>query len=130
VRRGSLAVAAALVVATAACGADGADGGGEGGTPDVAQADPVRGEELFQSNCAVCHGPMAEGTSSGPPLVHEIYEPGHHSDDAFQVAVAQGSPQHHWDFGPMAAVGGLDQQDVADITAWVRERQRDEGIID
>jgi mono/diheme cytochrome c family protein len=126
VRRGSLAVAAALVVVAAACGND----GGESGAPDVAQADPARGQELFQSNCAACHGPMAEGTSAGPPLVHEIYEPGHHSDDAFQVAVAQGSPQHHWDFGPMPAVGGLDQEDVADITAWVRERQRDEGIID
>jgi mono/diheme cytochrome c family protein len=124
VRRGALAVAVALITVLAACG----DGGGE--APDVAQADPVRGEELFQANCAACHGPMGEGTTAGPPLVHEIYEPGHHSDDAFQVAVAQGTPQHHWDFGPMPAVGGLDRQDVADITAWVRERQRDEGIID
>lgn len=124
VRRARLPVVVGLVgLAAAACGGDGS---GEGtGEPDLA-----RGRELFEANCAVCHGEDARGTTQGPPLVHEIYEPGHHSDDAFQVAVAQGSPQHHWDFGPMPAVPGLDRDEVADITAYVRQLQREAGLIE
>jgi mono/diheme cytochrome c family protein len=123
-RRWAAGAAAVLLVVLAGCG----DDGGELAADH--EADPERGQALFESNCAACHGPMAEGTASGPPLVHEVYEPGHHSDEAFQVAVAQGTPQHHWDYGPMPAIGGLDRDDVADITAWIRERQREEGIID
>lgn len=117
-------LAALLAVALAACGGDGGAGGDDG------EVDLARGQQLFEANCAVCHGQDARGTSEGPPLVHEIYEPGHHSDDAFQLAVAQGSPQHHWEFGPMPAVPGLDQDEVADITAYVRELQREAGIIE
>jgi hypothetical protein len=61
-------------------------------------------------------------------LVHEIYEPGHHSDESFQMAVAQGVRAHHWNFGDMPPVGGLDRGEVADIIAWVREQQRAAGI--
>jgi mono/diheme cytochrome c family protein len=96
----------------------------------AAGEDLDRGATLFANNCAVCHGPEGDGTLQGPPLVHEIYEPGHHPDESFQTAVAQGVPQHHWDFGPMPAIAGLDRADVADITAYVRELQREAGIID
>ncbi|MTV25408.1 cytochrome c [Nitriliruptoraceae bacterium ZYF776] len=83
---------------------------------------------MFAANCAVCHGALADGATTGPPLVHEIYEPSHHPDEAFQRAVADGVAAHHWDFGPMPPIGGLDRDDVADITAWVRELQREAGI--
>lgn len=112
---------AVVAVIALACG--GTDGGDASSAPD-----PGRGEELFQANCAVCHGPTAEGTASGPPLVHEIYEPGHHSDEAFRRAVAEGSPAHHWDFGDMPPIPGLDHGQVDDIIAWVREQQRAAGI--
>jgi mono/diheme cytochrome c family protein len=110
----------AAVLALNACG------GGEQ-TP-VAAGDPGRGEALFAANCAACHGPEAIGTMSGPPLVHPYYEPGHHADESFQLAVAQGAPQHHWIFGPMPAIPGLDRQDVTDIVAYVRQLQREAGI--
>jgi mono/diheme cytochrome c family protein len=127
VHRGPLVAGLALAALLTACG----DGGDDEVAVDTAEsADPARGQELFQRTCAACHGPMADGTSSGPPLVHEVYEPGHHSDESFQIAVAQGTPQHHWDYGPMPPVGGLDRQDVADITAWIRDLQREAGIID
>lgn len=125
-RAGSVAVGAALLLVVG-CGDDGTPDGAGGAT---AVADAERGAELWTTNCAVCHGPAGEGTTIGPPLVHEIYEPGHHSDESFQVAVAQGVPQHHWEFGPMPALPGLDRADVADITAYVRELQREAGIIE
>jgi mono/diheme cytochrome c family protein len=116
--------ATVLVLGTlVACGDDGATGPAASADIDV-----ERGEDLFAAHCAVCHGPAADGTPAGPPLVHEVYEPSHHSDESFQIAVAQGAQPHHWDFGPMPPVSGLDRDDVADITAWVRERQREAGI--
>jgi mono/diheme cytochrome c family protein len=118
-------VSVLALAALAACGGD------DGATGPAAAADAIdvdRGEELFASHCAVCHGPVADGTPAGPPLVHVIYEPSHHSDESFQVAVARGVQPHHWDYGPMPPVSGLDRDDVADITAWVRELQREAGI--
>jgi mono/diheme cytochrome c family protein len=93
-------------------------------------ADPERGEELFAAHCAVCHGPAGEGTATGPPLVHIIYEPGHHSDEAFHLAVQRGTQAHHWDFGPMPPVSGLSREEVADMIAYVRDLQREAGIIE
>lgn len=111
---------AALAALVAGCGS-----GGSGGE-DAAGAE--RGEELFAANCAVCHGPEGEGTTTGPPLVHEIYEPSHHPDESFHRAVSEGVPAHHWNFGDMPPVPGLDSDDVDDIVAWVRQQQRDAGI--
>ncbi len=108
-----------LTVLLAACGG----GGGE------AAPDPERGEQLFAMNCAVCHGPAATGSLQGPPLVHEVYEPGHHPDELFVRAVMEGVSQHHWDYGPMPRIGGLTERDVEDITAYVRQLQREAGII-
>ena len=36
-----------------------------------------------------------------PPLVHKLYEPGHHSDMAFIMAAKNGVRSHHWRFGNM-----------------------------
>jgi mono/diheme cytochrome c family protein len=111
---------AALVAG--ACASEGGIGGAQAGDP------VARGGPLFDNNCAVCHGPGGSGTSSGPPLVHVIYEPGHHPDESFQRAVAEGVAQHHWEYGPMPAIPGLDRDEVADITAYVRQLQREAGI--
>ena len=115
-------VAAALLavaVFAAACGgeASGADGDAF-----------ARGESLYANNCVACHGPAGTGTTVGPPLVHIVYEPSHHSDESFQRAVAEGVVAHHWDFGPMPAMPGLDRDEVADIIAYVRALQREAGI--
>lgn len=117
--RALVVVAAALVAA--ACGGGGTDDG---------TGDPGRGETLFAANCATCHGPEAAGTATGPPLVHEYYVPSHHADAAFHLAVQRGVQPHHWDFGPMPPVPGLDQEDVTDIIAYVRGLQRDAGLIE
>lgn len=87
------------------------------------------GERLFAENCAACHGAAADGTNSGPPLVHRLYEPGHHPDISFQSAVKNGVIAHHWDFGDMPPVAGLSQEEVAQIIAYVRDLQREGGIF-
>lgn len=86
------------------------------------------GKKLYAANCVQCHGADLRGTKEGPPLVHSFYEPAHHSDIAFQIAVAYGSRQHHWNFGDMKPVPGLTPDDVAHITAYVRAEQRKAGI--
>lgn len=106
----------------------GCAGGDEATTSAPATADFVSGEELYAANCARCHGADLRGTANGPPHLHPVYEPGHHGDDAFRLAIAQGAAQHHWDFGPMPAIDGLDEDDVDDIIAYVRQQQRDVGI--
>ena len=88
-----------------------------------------QGAELFTANCSECHGPIAGGSSQGPPLVDNIYEPGHHADFSFHVAVNRGSPQHHWRFGEMEPVAGLSPEDVNKIICYVRELQYANGIF-
>lgn len=66
--------------------------------------------------------------SLAPRLVHKIYEPGHHGDESFQRAVAMGVGQHHWPFGDMPAVQGLDRDDVQATIAYVRALQVENGI--
>ena len=82
-----------------------------------------RGAETFDVHCIECHGANAGGTSEGPPLVHIYYEPGHHADFSFHIAVQRGSPQHHWGFGDMDPVSGLSDGEVNEIVCYVRELQ-------
>jgi mono/diheme cytochrome c family protein len=96
--------------------------------PGLVPSELAEGERLFNDNCARCHGTHAAGTDAGPPLVHIVYEPNHHADFAFQRAVALGVPAHHWRFGNMAPVPGVDQGAVERITAYVRWLQRGAGI--
>lgn len=114
---------ASAVVALTACGT----GDGDGRT---ASGDATRGRQLFEANCASCHGIQGQGTDTGPPLVHEYYVPSHHANAAFQLAVTRGVQPHHWNFGPMPPVEGLSSEDVTDIVAYVRQLQRDAGLLD
>ena len=87
------------------------------------------GQRAFAAKCAACHGPNAGGIEgAGPPLVHKIYEPGHHGDAAFYLAAARGVTAHHWRFGNMPPVEGITEAEVASIVAFVRRVQRANGI--
>jgi mono/diheme cytochrome c family protein len=100
--------------------------GGPAAAPTPAQF--VEGERLFDENCARCHGARAAGTDQGPPFVHMIYEPHHHSDAAFQMAARNGVRAHHWSFGDMAPVPGVTPEQVTEIVGYVRWLQRQAGI--
>lgn len=97
--------------------------------PDNISTDAQKGKQIFDANCAACHGPNAAGQkNTAPPLVHVIYEPSHHGDESFQRAVSLGVRQHHWPFGNMPPVEGLTRGDVTLIIAYIRELQRANGI--
>lgn len=97
--------------------------------PEALSAEARMGERAFAAKCAVCHGVNAGGRAGvGPPLVHRVYEPGHHGDVAFELAVSRGVPSHHWDYGSMPPVDGLTRADIRTIVAYVRELQRENGV--
>lgn len=97
--------------------------------PATLSVQALLGRKTYDANCAACHGRNAAGQDGvAPPLVHIIYEPGHHGDESFQRAVAQGVRAHHWPFGDMSPVDGLTREDVADVVAYIRELQRANGI--
>ena len=84
---------------------------------------PETGAQLFASRCAGCHGPSASGSDKGPPLVHQIYEPGHHADASFNRAVRQGVKSHHWSFGDMMPIPGITDEQIGQIVSYVRNLQ-------
>ncbi len=97
--------------------------------PEKLSTNALIGQKGFEANCAACHGTNGVGQQGvAPPLVHVIYEPGHHGDESFQRAVAQGVRGHHWPFGSMPPIAGLTRSDVTMITQYVRELQRANGI--
>lgn len=103
---------------------------GEGDSPPEGM--PFRyglGYEQFQTNCAGCHGPELRGTEQGPPLMHAYYKPSHHSDAAFYRAIRAGSPQHHWNFGDMKPVAGVDDAQAKAIVEFVRWYQSKNGLF-
>lgn len=119
------ATALALGLGLGACGS--------GSVVDDAASDPATieaGEVLYSENCAECHGTDLRGTDRGPSFLSPIYEPNHHGDGAFLVAVQSSVQPHHWDFGAMPPVEGLSPDDVEPIVAFVRDRQRTEGFDD
>ena len=90
-------------------------------------AEAQEGERYFNAVCAACHGQNGLGTEQGPPLVHDIYNPGHHADMAFMMAAQNGVPAHHWRFGNMPPQQ-VTRAEVARIVAYIRELQQANGI--
>ena len=86
------------------------------------------GEESFQNRCAVCHGQLADGTATGPPLVNRLYEIGHHPNFSFHNAVNKGVIAHHWNFGDMPPIPNVPPEEIDAIICHVRNLQRAEGI--
>lgn len=97
--------------------------------PETLSQNAQIGQLAFEAKCAACHGASAAGQDGvAPPLVHVIYEPSHHGDEAFQRAAEMGVRGHHWPFGNMPPVEGVTRADVTMIIAYIRELQRANGI--
>ena len=83
---------------------------------------------LFAPFATHCHGSNGAGTDKGPPFVHAVYNPGHHSDTSFARAVTQGVRQHHWRFGDMPGQPQVDNAQLDAIVRYVRAVQVANGI--
>lgn len=118
-------VTATLVVVAASCGGGSEEADSRTGATSEGG---VTGESLYRANCASCHGVDLRGTDVGPSHLSIVYEPGHHGDDAFRSAILNGARQHHWNFGDMAPVPGLDAEEIDDIIAYVRSEQQRQGF--
>ena len=86
------------------------------------------GARTFGLHCAGCHGRDAGGTTTGPTLIDSIYRPAHHADASFVLAIRRGVAAHHWHFGNMPPVPGLNVDEVASIVHFVREVQKANGV--
>jgi mono/diheme cytochrome c family protein len=118
----AVAVTGALTLFAAAC--SGAPATSEPASPAGSGA----GADLYQSNCASCHGADLQGTDKGPSHLSIVYEPNHHGDDAFRSAILNGAQQHHWNFGDMAPITGVDDDAIDDVIAYVRSEQERQGF--
>ena len=128
-----LAAAAAAVAVYLFVAPDGADGpGGPGGDEVVIPAlsdSGARGQVAYGRVCASCHGDRIDGTDKGPPLMHPIYNPGHHGDASFVTATRRGAKGHHWPFGDMKPVEGVSDAELGEIIGFVREVQKANGLF-
>lgn|GEM_PF-453944 len=96
--------------------------------PEGFVGNKATGKALYSQNCLVCHGVGAQGSNQGPPLLDNIYNPRHHADLAFHLAVKNGVRAHHWKFGDMQPMPGISPETVGHIVAYVRDIQRKAGI--
>lgn len=112
------------IAALAGCADDDTseDGAGSG---DAATS---QGAALYEQTCASCHGSDLRGTDEGPSHLSVVYEPGHHPDAAFRGAITNGVRAHHWNFGDMAPIEGLDDDEIDAIIEFVRQEQEEHGF--
>lgn len=127
-RRPVTLIAVAVLAAGAALGACGDDAPSGAGDATRGDAGVENGAVAFAGSCASCHGTDLRGTDEGPSLLSEVYEPGHHPDDAFRAAIARGSRAHHWDFGDMPPVTDLEPDDIDAVIAFIRDQQETHGL--
>lgn len=86
------------------------------------------GMSLYQDNCGSCHGAWGDGGEQGPPLMHKLYVPSHHGDEAFYRAALQGARAHHWKFGDMPPVEGISRRALDRIIPYIRWLQRENKV--
>ena len=106
--------------------------------PKAIYADPVEpkmtpdlniGRLNYDRFCGACHGRTARGTVKGPTFISRIYHPGHHGDQAFFVAPKNGARAHHWRFGDMKPVPGVNDAQLSTILGYVRAVQKANGVF-
>lgn len=112
----------ALVVGLLLAGCSSGDSSGSNGDSTE------QGEAVYQQSCASCHGSDLRGTDKGPSHLSQVYEPGHHPDAAFRSAIENGAQAHHWDFGDMAPVPGLNDDEINAVIAFIRHQQQAQGF--
>ncbi len=122
-RRLAFAVALVGLVSIAGCSGESGDTSSASSSPGAAS-----GAAPYKQFCASCHGVDLKGTDRGPSHLSQVYAPDHHTDDSFRAAVRQGARAHHWGFGDMPAIQGIDDAQLDAIITYVREQQSEHGL--
>jgi mono/diheme cytochrome c family protein len=87
-----------------------------------------KGQVLYETYCASCHGLELTGTEKGPPFLHPFYKPSHHGDAAFYRAALKGTRSHHWEFGDMPPVAGITEKEMDSILPYIRYYQKQKKL--
>ncbi len=136
------AAVALFATLSVACGADASErGDSSAAEPIPTQAPDVTapagtaaelaipdGAEVYQQFCAECHGVDLRGTDKGPSQLSIIYEPNHHGDYAYRVAIRDGTREHHWWFGDMPPVEGISDLEIEKVISFIRAAQQRLGF--
>ena len=139
---GIAAVALAAFLLAVSCGADAGDAGDSLAaettlpsstalpSPSSTAAAPAvpDGAAVYQQYCAECHGVDLRGTDKGPSQLSIIYEPNHHGDYAYRVAIREGTREHHWWFGDMPPVEGITDLEIEQVISFIRAEQQRLGF--
>ena len=86
------------------------------------------GAAVYQHYCAECHGVDLRGTDKGPSQLSIVYEPNHHGDYAYRVAIRDGTREHHWWFGDMPPVEGITDLEIEKVISYIRAEQERLGF--
>ncbi|MFT4607152.1 MAG: cytochrome c5 [Urechidicola sp.] len=89
----------------------------------------AKGQVLYESSCASCHGKQLTGTDKGPPFLHRFYKPSHHGDQTFYRAALLGVKAHHWGFGDMPSVLGMTKVKLKSIVSYIRYYQQHKNLF-
>lgn len=123
-RLATIGLGLAFVCGATACSSGSSDvardGGGTGADSEGAQ--------VYQESCASCHGSDLRGTDRGPSQLSVVYEPNHHSDASYRAAIVDGVVAHHWGFGDMPPIDGLDDAQIDAVIAYIRTQQDEHGF--
>ena len=94
----------------------------------------TRGGQLFQKNCAVCHGTEAQGTASWqqpdadgkypPPPLNGTAHAWHHSQDVLRDTIKKGTFRIGGKMPPWE--GKLSDAEIDDIITWFQSKWSDE----
>lgn len=87
------------------------------------------GKTTYDYYCASCHGEIARGTDKGPTFISRVYHPGHHGDQAFILVPKNGAKAHHWSFGDMKPIQGINDDQLLSILEYVRAVQKVNGLF-
>ncbi len=120
-----LLAAIALTLVVASCGGTGSDSASA--TP-IGPGDATAGKQVYGDYCAACHGRDFEGSVQGPSHLDAHFEPATTTDQDYRNAIHDGVEESTYDFGNMPAIRSLDDQQVADVIAYIRSVQEERGF--